>query len=190
MNKGEEKLEGNSKKNEEENEEEENTKLENEEEKLSKEKEELEKKISLLEEEKLKILANSENDNKFYKSYAEDNIRREKSRIFLWILNILYELRKIIFFMKKEENSETINNYISTIEMTEKTLEGNLINEGVEKINIELKKDKLNNHKHEKSETIIDNNLDENTILEVERDGYIFSGKILKTSLVKVSKKK
>jgi molecular chaperone GrpE (heat shock protein) len=61
--------------------------------------------------------------------------------------------------------------------------------EGVEEIKIEIGKDRWNSNFHEFVEEVLDENLQEGTVVKVEENGYLLFGKVLFPAKVIISKK-
>src|SRR4051812_13414983 len=89
-----------------------------------------------------------------------------------------------------QETEPKIKNHLPVLETMKNNCEKKLEKEGVREIKIELKKDQLNSHYHEVVGEVENDNLPEETILEVIKKGYLLHEQVLKASQVKISKKK
>lgn len=156
-------------------------------EKISPEKE-LEAEINRLREEKLRLLADSDNQRKSYQQTTEYIKNYSNKRIILWILDFLADLEKVLEFMRQETEPK-IKDHLPVLETMKNNCEKNLEKEGVREIKIELEKDQLDRYSHQVVAEVENNNLPEETILAVVKKGYLLHEQVLKASQVKISKK-
>lgn len=156
-----------------------NKKIKKLEEEIKKQKEENNK----LKEQYLRTLADAEN---FKKRIDEERIRERK----YGSQRLLEKLVENLDIFDKAVNMKTddvnLNNFLIGFKMINDNLKNVLSDEGVKKINSQGKFDP---HYHHAVDTAYNEELEEDMIIEVIKDGYMYKDRVLTPALVKVNKK-
>lgn len=141
-------------------------------------------------EEKVKFLeAEKQNNKRDFQIQLMETSRIGKRKVIMWVLDFLKNLdRRTIKFMK-EEGDNKVAKHLKGIEIMRNNLWKHLEAEGVEEIKIEIGKDRWNSNFHEFVEEVLDENLQEGTVVKVEENGYLLFGKVLFPAKVIISKK-
>jgi len=133
---------------------------------------------------RLKYLqADFENYQKRVKKEIDEAVRVEVEKLILKFLNVLDNLELALKVGKESSDKDAL---IKGVEITLKGLEEVLKEEGLTRIEAEGKP--FNPAFHEAVENIQTDNLPENFVVEELRKGYILRGKVIRPSMVKVSK--
>lgn len=133
---------------------------------------------------RLKYLqADFENYQKRVKKEIDEAVRVEVEKLILKFLNVLDNLELALKAGKESSDKDAL---IKGVEITLKGLEEVLKEEGLTRIEAEGKP--FNPAFHEAVENIQTDNLPENFVVEELRKGYILRGKVIRPSMVKVSK--
>ena len=150
----------------------------------------VEEKLKNTEDKLLRSLAELENQrNRFEKDLKEAidfggfNFAREN-------LSILDNLQRAYISIKNDEtlkNNKDLDKFLKNIEIIEKDLLSIFKKNKIEKINT-LKK-KFDPNFHQAMTEIEDNKVEPGTIVQEIQAGYMFAGRLLRPSLVSVSKK-
>ena len=149
-------------------------------------KKELEKEKSKSEDylNKLKYLqADFENFRKRVERTLTEQIQSGNERLIRNLLSILDELELSVEACKKTQNTR---NVAKGIEMVAENLKGILGNEGLEAIEGVGKI--YDAARHEAVTNVLDNTKPDGTIIEEIRKGFMFRGKVIRPSMVKVTR--
>ncbi|CAG8737473.1 4769_t:CDS:2, partial [Cetraspora pellucida] len=114
---------------------------------------ELEAEVVRLHEEKLRLLADNENQKKIHQRETE-----------------------------RKESEAVVKTHSLAIKMIKNKVEKNLEAEGVKEIKIKVSEDRANSYYHEIVATEENSELASNTILEVIKKGYLLRDQVLKAS--------
>jgi len=161
-------------------------KLENENpEKLKK----LEAEIANLKNDKLRLVAELENERKGLRRQMEQMYKYSNKKLVSWVLDFFVDLEEKALKAMRADPEGKIKNHLLGIEMMRNILWKNLENEGVKEIKIEAGKDRWSSRLHELVEEIENDNLPEGTITEVFEKGYLLADQVLRPAKVIISKK-
>ena len=161
-------------------------KLENENpEKLKK----LEAEIANLKNDKLRLVAELENERKGLRRQMEQMYKYSNKKLVSWVLDFFVDLEEKALKAMRADPEGKIKNHLLGIEMMRNILWKNLENEGVKEMKIEVGKDRWSSRLHELVEEIKNDNLPEGTITEVFEKGYLLADQVLRPAKVIISKK-
>tara|TARA_B100001540_G_C15715278_1_gene600489 strand:- start:379 stop:1050 length:672 start_codon:yes stop_codon:yes gene_type:complete len=149
---------------------------------------ELKLEIEQLRDEKLRLLAEMENLRKRADKEKIDSIRYGSFHLARDILMPDDNLSRALEIISKEENiSESVKNLIDGLNMVQKEFSTILEKHGVKKIN--ALNEKFDHNFHQAMVEIENNEVDEGTVVEEMQSGYIMHDRLLRPSMVGVSKK-
>lgn len=164
-----------------------NKKEENSIEKVEKE-EDLNKQLITLKEDKIRILADFENERKNHLKEIENVAKFSNKKLILKILPLIENYERALK-LSDEVGNEKIDKFISGFSMVLNGFKSSLKSEGVEEYSPNVKEDLWDSKFCEVVEEIEDNNYEEGTVLEVIQKGYFLNKRLLVTAKVSVSKK-
>ena len=149
----------------------------------------LQEEIEQLRDEKLRLLAEMENLRKRTDRDRIDSVRYGSINLARDILSPDDNLTRALDAIPDEEkNSETVNNLIKGLKMVQKEFATILEKHGIKKIN--SLNNKFDHNFHQAMVEIEDNNVEAGTIVKEMQSGYIMHDRLLRPSMVAVSKKK
>ena len=149
---------------------------------------ELKEEIENLKEEKLRLLAEMENLRKRSERDKIDSIKYGSINLARDILSPSDNLSRAIDAIPTDENmSESINNLIDGLKMIQKEFMTILERHGVEKI--EAINNKFDHNYHQAMLEIEKDNCEEGVVVQEIQSGFIMHGRLLRPSMVGVSKK-
>ena len=149
----------------------------------------LQEEIEQLRDEKLRLLAEMENLRKRTDRDRIDSVRYGSINLARDILSQDDNLTRALDTIPDEEkNSETVNNLIKGLKMVQKEFATILEKHGVKKIN--SLNNKFDHNFHQAMVEIEDNNVEAGTIVKEMQSGYTMHDRLLRPSMVAVSKKK
>ena len=133
---------------------------------------------------RLKYLqADFENYRKRVKKEIEETVRLEIEKLVLKLLNVLDNLELALKVGRETDNKDAL---IKGVELTLDGLKEVLKEEGL--VGIEALGKPFDPNFHEAVEHVKTNNQPDNIVVEELRKGYILRGKVIRPSIVKVSK--
>jgi molecular chaperone GrpE len=148
------------------------------EEKLEVEKEKAEKYLN-----RLKYLqADFENYRKRVEKEVQEAVQRSNERLVACLIEIIDDLESAISAGETTENKEAL---LEGIKMIHKNLDRLLEKEGLERL--ECVGQAFNPNKHEVLAEIPTKDLESGIILEETRKGFMFKGKVIRPSIVKIA---
>jgi molecular chaperone GrpE len=150
--------------------------------------ENLELEINKLKDEKLRLLAEMENLRKRADREKIDSLRYGSINLARDILSPDDNLTRALNAIPEEEkNSETVNNLIDGLKMVQKEFSSILEKHGVKKI--ESLNMKFDHNFHQAMVEIENDEVDEGIVIQEMQSGYIMHDRLLRPSMVAVSKK-
>jgi len=154
----------------------------------SSEDEVLKQEIEQLRDEKLRLLAEMENLRKRADREKIDSIKYGSFNLAKDILMPDDNLTRALEVISKEKNlPDSVNNLIDGLKMVQKEFATILEKHGVKKIDALNKK--FDHNFHQAMVEIENNEVDEGTVIEEMQSGYIMHDRLLRPSMVGVSKK-
>ena len=150
--------------------------------------ENLELEINKLKDEKIRVLAEMENLRKRADREKIDSLRYGSINLARDILSPDDNLTRALNAIPEEEkNSETVNNLIDGLKMVQKEFSSILEKHGVKKI--ESLNMKFDHNFHQAMVEIENDEVDEGIVIQEMQSGYIMHDRLLRPSMVAVSKK-
>ena len=144
--------------------------------------------IEFLKEEKLRLLAEMDNLRKRSDKDKTDSIKYGSANLARDILSLGDNLdRAILALPPNEEYSESIKNLIKGLNMIQKDFMATLLKHGVQKI--EALNRKFDHNYHQAILEIKKNDCEEGTVVQEIQSGYTMHDRLLRPTLVGVSKK-
>ena len=129
------------------------------------------------------LQADFDNYCKQSKKWVENSIKCANELLITKLLNVLDSLELAVKASREDNSKEAL---IKGVEITLKNFENILKEGGLEKI--EALNKKFDPALHEAVEQAITNDPPDNIIIEELRKGYLFRGKVIRPSMVKVTK--
>lgn len=148
----------------------------------------LNNKISQLEDQVMRITAESENMRRRYDKTISDTKEYSISNFAKDLLNVLDNLNRALECPKLEDN-EIAKNLLSGVELTQKEMLSVLMKYGIQAI-IPNTCDKFDYNIHYAVSQIETNDYDNDTIISVMQAGYKIKDRLLRPAIVTVSKRK
>jgi molecular chaperone GrpE len=149
---------------------------------------ELKGQVSILKEEKIRVLAEMENLRKRFDREKIDSIKYGSVNFARDILSPGDNLERALSAINKEEDhSDSIKNLIEGLIMVKKELASALEKNGITKIDTVDKK--FNPNLHQAMMEIENDDLDEGVVVQEIQSGYIMYDRLLRPAMVSVSKK-
>ena len=149
---------------------------------------ELKQEIEILKDEKLRLLADMENLRKRSEKDKIDSIKYGNINLARDILSLSDNLSKALDFISiNESRSKSINNLIDGLKMVKKEFITILKKHGVERI--ESMKKKFDYNYHQAMFEIETDEFDEGIVVQEIQNGYTMHNRLLRPSMVGVSKK-
>jgi len=134
----------------------------------------------------LRVQADCENTRKRFERDKQDFLKYANEGIILELLNVLDYLERVINLA--EDKHEDLNAFLKGVEMILAHLYDLLKEYGVKPI--EAEGQVFDPHYHEALMQVENRDLPEHTIVEVLQKGYLMYERVIRTTKVKVSKKK
>ena len=151
--------------------------------------ESLKEEISKLRDEKLRLLADMENLRKRSEKERIDSIRYGSMNLARDILSPDDNLSRALNTVPQDEkNTETVNNLIDGLKMVQKEFSTILEKYGIKKIKALNKK--FDHNFHQAMVEIEDDDSEEGIVIQEMQSGYTMHDRLLRPSMVGVSKKK
>ena len=148
----------------------------------------LEKEIETLKEEKIRLLAEMENLRKRFEREKVETIKFGSINLARDILSPGDNLERALDALPEDENhSESIKNLIDGLKMVLKEYKSTLEKHGVKKI--ETLNQKFDHNFHQAMMEIENNEVEEGTVVQEVQSGYTMHDRLLRASMVGVSKK-
>ena len=148
----------------------------------------LEKEIETLKEEKIRLLAEMENLRKRFEREKVETIKFGSINLARDILSPGDNLERALDALPEDENhSESIKNLIDGLKMVLKEYKSSLEKHGVKKI--ETLNQKFDHNFHQAMMEIENNDVEEGTVVQEVQSGYTMHDRLLRASMVGVSKK-
>lgn len=129
------------------------------------------------------LLADYDNYRKRVEKEAENRIMAEKARLLLKIINLRDDFERALVALEKGKDTNAI---IDGLKAILKNIDNILKEEGVDAI--EAKGKKFDPNLHEVVSIITNNKLPDYTITNELRRGYMLNNKVIRPSLVEVSR--
>ena len=149
---------------------------------------ELQEELEILKDEKLRLLAEMENLRKRFEKDKLYSIRYGSVNLARDILSTGDNLSRALESAKKEENkSESINKLIDGLNMIQKEFMNILNKHGVEKI--DAMKNKFDHNFHQAVLEVETDEFDEGIVVQEIQSGFLMYDRLLRPSMVGVSKK-
>ncbi len=130
------------------------------------------------------LLADYDNYRKKLDKEADIRVRREVEKFILKLLDLRDDYIRAIEIVKKSDNTNTI---ISGLEGVLKNLDGILKGEGI--VEIDALGKLFDPNLHEAVSFVDNGEMPENTVTNEIRKGYMLNDRVIRPSLVEVSKK-
>lgn len=143
--------------------------------------------IEKLRQEKIRLLADIENEKKSHLREIEHSLKYSNKRLLLKVLPLLQNYEMALKVAEKIDNDE-VNKFLSGLKMSLNDIKLALTNEGVKEYFPISKKDVWDSRFCEVVKEIEDGNYENGTILEVFQKGYFLHERILITAKVSISK--
>ena len=144
--------------------------------------------IEILKDEKLRLLAEMDNVRKRADRDRSDLIKYGSFNLAREILSPDDNLKRALESIPNEEkNSETVNNLIDGLKMVQKEFASIMEKHGVKKIN--AINEKFDHNFHQAMIEIENNEVDPGTVIKEIQSGYTMHDRLLRPSMVGVSKK-
>ncbi|MFZ5946026.1 MAG: nucleotide exchange factor GrpE [Bacillota bacterium] len=144
--------------------------------------EQLQKQIDELNQRLMRVAADFDNYRKRTRLEKEEFAKYANSSLVSELLPVLDNFQRAL---DVKEPSEEVKKFLSGIEMIYKQLWQVLNQSGLEAIN--AVGDIFNPEKHEAVMQVEDDSVDDNTVIEELRGGYMYKDKIIRPSMVKVA---
>ncbi|WNE41861.1 MAG: Protein GrpE [Mycoplasmataceae bacterium] len=148
----------------------------------------LNKQLISLKEDKIRVLADLENERKNHIKEIENVAKFSNKKLILKILPLIENYERALKLSDGVGN-EKIDKFISGFSMVLNDFKLSLKSEGVEEYSPIVKKDLWDSNFCEVVEEIENNDYEEGTVLEVIQKGYFLNKRLLVTAKVSVSKK-
>lgn len=150
--------------------------------------ENLQEEINQLRDEKLRILAEMENLRKRGDKERVDSLRYGSINLARDILSPDDNLTRALDAIPEEEkNSETVNNLIDGLKMVQREFSSILEKHGVKKI--KALNMKFDHNFHQAMVEVVNDEVEEGTVITEMQSGYTMHNRLLRPSMVAVSKK-
>lgn len=143
-----------------------------------------ESEVMTLRERLLRTHADMDNLRKRARREREEIIKFANESLVSYILPVLDNFSHALKASESEE-VEDAESFKQGVGLIHQQLLKILLESGLEKIDAEEKE--FDPHLHEAMSTTYDENLPENLVMEVLRDGYIFNGRIIRPAMVRVN---
>ena len=144
--------------------------------------------VEKLREEKLRILAEMENFRKRAEKEKKDTLKFGNMNFARDVLSVNDNLTRALDNLPEDNNSsDSIKNLLKGLDLVQRELETMLNKHGVKKI--DALNEKFNHNFHQAMLEIESDNHDENTIIQEIQLGYMIHDRLLRPSMVGVSKK-
>ena len=148
----------------------------------------LEKEIETLKEEKIRLLAEMENLRKRFEREKVETIKFGSINLARDILSPGDNLERALDALPEDENHpESIKNLIDGLKMVLKEYKSTLEKHGVKKI--ETLNQKFDHNFHQAMMEVENNDVEEGTVVQEVQSGYTMHDRLLRASMVGVSKK-
>ena len=145
--------------------------------------------IKQLKNDKLYLLAETENVRKNFWRQMEEAQKYSNRKILLWVLNFLVDLEERVLKALREDPEPKVKMHTTGVEMMKNELWKNLEKEGIKEIKIQPQVDLWDSSFQEISGEVENNELPEWTIVEVKEKGYMLHNQLLRPAKVVISKK-
>ena len=145
--------------------------------------------IEQLKNDKLRLLAETENIRKNFWRQMEETQKYSNRKIITWILNFLVDLEERILKALCEDLEPKVEVHAAGVKMMKNELWKNLEKEGVKEIKIQPRVDSWDSSFQEISGEVENDELPEWTIIEVKEKGYMLHNQLLRPAKVIISKK-
>ena len=150
--------------------------------------ENLQEEINQLRDEKLRVLAEMENLRKRGDKERVDSLRYGSINLARDILSPDDNLTRALDAIPEEEkNSETVNNLIDGLKMVQREFSSILEKHGVKKI--KALNMKFDHNFHQAMVEVVNDEVEEGTVITEMQSGYTMHNRLLRPSMVAVSKK-
>jgi len=150
--------------------------------------ENLQEEINQLRDEKLRVLAEMENLRKRGDKERVDSLRYGSINLARDILSPDDNLTRALDAIPEEEkNSETVNNLIDGLKMVQREFSSILEKHGVKKI--KALNMKFDHNFHQAMMEVVNDEVEEGTVITEMQSGYTMHNRLLRPSMVAVSKK-
>ena len=143
--------------------------------------------LETLRDEKLRLLAEMENLRKRSDREKIDSIRYGSFNLARDILSPDDNLTRALNAIPKENEMNTVNNLVDGLKMVQKEFSTILEKHGIKKIDALNKK--FDHNYHQAMVEVENNEVDEGTIIQEMQSGYVMHDRLLRPSMVGVSKK-
>lgn len=91
---------------------------------------------------------------------------------------------------REDLDQKIVGKFLEGFKMSVEEFQKILVNQGVEKIKVAVLEEEFDPEKHEVIKVSEDDNYDQNVVLKVLREGYLFQKRVLRPAWIEINKKK